>query len=69
MVSGLCNKFLQQFSFLYIHTLDNDCSHIKAVYLLYCACADPGIFVSGGGGGGGGGGPGQSNKKALTTFF
>ena len=27
------------------------------------ACADPGIFVRGGGG------PGQSDKKALTTFF
>ena len=32
-------------------------------------CADPGIFVRGGGGGGGGWGPGQSDKKALTTFF
>ena len=26
------------------------------------SCADPGIFVRGGG-------PGQSDKKALTTFF
>ena len=35
-------------------------------------CADPGFFVGGGEGGGGGGGgwgyPGQSDKKALTTF-
>ena len=28
---------LQQFSFLYIQTLHNDCSHIKDVHLLFCA--------------------------------
>ena len=32
-------------------------------------CVDPGFFGRGGGGGGGGVGPGQSDKKALTTFF
>ena len=31
------------------------------------SCADPGNFF--GGGGGGGGGPGQSDKRALTSFF
>ena len=31
MVSGF-----QKFSFLYIHILHKDCSHIEDVYLLFC---------------------------------
>ena len=34
---SLCNLKLQQFSFLYIQTLHNDCSHIEDVHLLFCA--------------------------------
>ena len=37
MVSGLYNLKLQQFSFLYIQSLHNDCSHIEDVHLLFCA--------------------------------
>ena len=34
-VSGLCNQYLQQFSFLYIQTLHYDCSYIEDVHLLF----------------------------------
>ena len=34
-VLSLCNLKLQQFSFLYIQTLHNDCSHIEDVHLLF----------------------------------
>ena len=37
MVFGLCNLLLKHFSFLYIQTLHNDCSHIEDVHLLFCA--------------------------------
>ena len=33
----------------------------KLAAFIYPSCADPGIFCQGG--------PGQSDKKALTTFF
>ena len=36
-VPSLCNLQLQQFSFLYVQTLPNDCSHIEDVHLLFCA--------------------------------
>ena len=36
-VPSLCNLKLQQYSFLYIQTLHNDCSHIEDVHLLFCA--------------------------------
>ena len=36
-VSGLCNLQLNQFLFLYIQTLHNDCSHIEDVHLIFCA--------------------------------
>ena len=34
---SLCNLLLQQYSFLYIQTSHNDCSHIEDVHLLYRA--------------------------------
>ena len=34
---SLCNLQLQQYSFLYIQTLHNDCSHIENVQLSFCA--------------------------------
>ena len=37
-VPSLCNLKLQQYSILYIQTLNNDCSHIEDVHLLFCAC-------------------------------
>ena len=37
MVSGLCNMQLQEFSFLSIQTLYNDCSYIEHVPLIFCA--------------------------------
>ena len=36
-VPSLCNLYLQQFSFLYIQTLSNDCSYIEDVHLLFCS--------------------------------
>ena len=36
-VSGLCNLYLKQFSFINIKTLLNDCSHIEDVHLLFRA--------------------------------
>ena len=36
-VHSLCNLYLQQFSFLYIQILPNDCSYIEDVHLLFCA--------------------------------
>ena len=36
-MSGLCNLQLKQFSFPYIQTLLNDCSHIEDVHLIFCA--------------------------------
>ena len=36
-VPSLCNLQLQQYSFLYIHTLHDDCSHIEDVHLPFCA--------------------------------
>ena len=36
-VPSLCNLLLQQFSFLYVQTLPNDCSYIEDVHLLFCA--------------------------------
>ena len=36
-VPSLCNLYLQQFSFLYIQTLSNDCSYIEDVHLLFFA--------------------------------
>ena len=33
----MCNLLLQQFSFLYFQSLNNDCSHIEDVQLLFCA--------------------------------
>ena len=36
-VPSLCNLKLQQYSFLYILTLHNDCSHIEDVHLAFCA--------------------------------
>ena len=32
---SLCDLLLQQFSFLYIQTLRNDCSHIEDMHLLF----------------------------------
>ena len=37
-VPSLCNLKLQQYSILCIQTLNNDCSHIEDVHLLFCAC-------------------------------
>ena len=37
MVSGLCKLHLEQFTFLYIQTLHNDCLHIEDVPLQFCA--------------------------------
>ena len=37
MVSGLCNLQLQEFSFINMQTLHNDCSYIEHVPLLFCA--------------------------------
>ena len=34
---SLCNLKLQQYSFFYIQTLHNDCSHIEDVHLLFYA--------------------------------
>ena len=36
-VPSLCNLLLQKFSFLFIQTLQNDCSYIEDVHLLFCA--------------------------------
>ena len=36
-VPSLCHLQLQQFSFLFIKILHNNCSHIKDVHLLFCA--------------------------------
>ena len=36
-VPSLCNLLLQKFSFLFVHTLPYDCSHIEDVQLLFCA--------------------------------
>ena len=36
-VPSLCNLQLQKFSFLFIQTLYNDCSHIEDVHHLLCA--------------------------------
>ena len=36
-VPSLCNLSLQNFSFVFIQTLPNDCSHIEDVHLLFCA--------------------------------
>ena len=36
LVCGLCNLYLQQFSFLYIETLHNDCLYFEDVHLLFC---------------------------------
>ena len=36
-VPSLCNLLLQKFSFFFIQTLPNDCSHIEDVHLLFCA--------------------------------
>ena len=36
-VPSLCNLQLQQYSFLYIHTLHDDFSHIEDVHLPFCA--------------------------------
>ena len=36
-VSSLCDLYVQKFSFLYIQTLPNDCTHIEDVHLLLCA--------------------------------
>ena len=36
-VPSLCNPSLQKFSFFFIQTLPNDCSHIEDVHLLFCA--------------------------------
>ena len=36
-VPSLCNLYLQKFSFFFIQTLPNDCSHIEDVHLLFCA--------------------------------
>ena len=36
-VPSLCNLQLQQYSFLFIQILHNDCSHIEAVHLPFCA--------------------------------
>ena len=36
-VSGLFVQSVSQFSFLYIQTLHNECSHIEDVHLLFCA--------------------------------
>ena len=36
-VPSLCNLELQQFSFLYIQILPNDCSYIEDVHLIFCA--------------------------------
>ena len=36
-VPSLCNLKLQQYSFLYILTLHNDCSNIEDVHIPFCA--------------------------------
>ena len=36
-VPSLCNLYLQKFSFLFIQTFYNDCSHIEDVHILFCA--------------------------------
>ena len=36
-VPRLCNLLLQKLSFFFIQTLPNDCIHIEAVHLLFCA--------------------------------
>ena len=36
-VPSLFNLKLQQYSFLYIQSLHNDCSHIEDVHLPFCA--------------------------------
>ena len=36
-VFSLCNLLLQQYSFLYIHTLYMDCPNIEVVQLPFCA--------------------------------
>ena len=36
-VPSLCNLQLQQYSFLYIHTLHDDFSHIEDVHPPFCA--------------------------------
>ena len=35
-MSSLCNLLLNQYLFLYIQTLHNDCSHIEDMHLLFC---------------------------------
>ena len=36
-MSDLCNLLLQQFKFLYIQPLPNNCSHMEEVHLHFCA--------------------------------
>ena len=51
-VPSLCNLKLKKFSFLFIQTLHNNCSHIENVHQLSCAHLMNTFFFFGGGGGG-----------------